>query len=54
MDPPELGKIKNFTGFDSPYEAPETPEIHLHTADLSPEEAAERVISMLRDMGRLG
>ena len=48
------GKIKNFTGFDSPYEAPETPEIHLHTADLSPEEAAERVISMLRDMGRLG
>jgi adenylylsulfate kinase len=25
------GEIKNFTGIDSPYEAPEKPEIHLHT-----------------------
>lgn len=48
------GKIKNFTGFDSPYEAPETPDVHLQTADLSPEDAAERVIVLLRDMGRLG
>ena len=25
------GEIRNFTGVDSPYEAPESPEIHLHT-----------------------
>jgi bifunctional enzyme CysN/CysC len=25
------GALKNFTGIDSPYEPPETPEIHLHT-----------------------
>lgn len=26
------GEIKNFTGVDSPYEAPETPDIHLRTS----------------------
>ncbi len=29
----EQGKIRNFTGIDSPYERPETPDIHLHTDD---------------------
>ncbi|RWM09213.1 MAG: sulfate adenylyltransferase subunit CysN [Mesorhizobium sp.] len=35
------GEIKNFTGVDSPYEAPENPEIHLETLGRTPEEMAE-------------
>ncbi|MGQ0735742.1 MAG: sulfate adenylyltransferase subunit CysN, partial [Acidobacteriota bacterium] len=34
------GELKNFTGIDSPYEAPEAPEIHLQTSTLTPEQAA--------------
>ena len=41
------GEIKNFTGIDSPYEAPENPEIHLDTAELSAEDAAGAVIAWL-------
>jgi bifunctional enzyme CysN/CysC len=47
------GQIKNFTGIDSPYEAPEHPELHLETARLSPADCAERVIQMLEDRGIL-
>jgi bifunctional enzyme CysN/CysC len=35
------GEIKNFTGVDSPYEAPESPEIRLDTEGRSPEEMVE-------------
>ena len=35
------GEIKNFTGVDSPYEAPETPEIHLRTLGKTAEEMVE-------------
>ena len=35
------GSIKNFTGVDSPYEAPERPEIHIRTAESSPTQAME-------------
>ncbi|MEC9109560.1 MAG: sulfate adenylyltransferase subunit CysN, partial [Pseudomonadota bacterium] len=38
------GKLKNFTGIDSPYEAPEDPEIRVNTVDMSPEEAADFII----------
>jgi bifunctional enzyme CysN/CysC len=46
------GEIKNFTGVDSPYEAPENPEIHLKTVGHSPEEMVEIVEQWLirRDM----
>ena len=47
------GEIKNFTGIDSPYEAPEAPEIHLHTIDLTVDEAADRILAHLRRMGML-
>ena len=47
------GELKNFTGIDSPYEAPEEPEIRVNTADMSPEEAAEQVISTLAERGLL-
>ena len=35
------GEIKNFTGVDSPYEAPENPEIHLETLGKTAEEMVE-------------
>jgi bifunctional enzyme CysN/CysC len=37
------GQIANFTGIDSPYEAPEKPEIHIDTTKVSPEQAAELI-----------
>jgi bifunctional enzyme CysN/CysC len=45
------GELKNFTGVDSPYEAPEDPEIRLDTAQLTPEAAASQVIAYLREAG---
>ncbi len=41
------GGIKNFTGIDSPYEAPKAPEVHLHGGEEAPEQLAERVIREL-------
>ncbi len=41
------GEIKNFTGIDSPYEAPEAPFLELKTADLTIEQAAEQLIEAL-------
>ncbi|MGQ7843837.1 sulfate adenylyltransferase subunit CysN [Granulosicoccus sp. 3-233] len=47
------GELSNFTGIDSPYEAPENPEIMIDTSTLSAEQAAERVIAELRRRGIL-
>ena len=41
------GELKNFTGIDSPYERPESPEIRIDTTALSADEAAARVIGHL-------
>jgi bifunctional enzyme CysN/CysC len=41
------GQLQNFTGIDSPYEAPEAPEIRIDTTALTPEEAAERIVEAL-------
>jgi bifunctional enzyme CysN/CysC len=41
------GQLKNFTGIDSPYEAPENPEICIDTMKLSPEEAADLIVEKL-------
>jgi bifunctional enzyme CysN/CysC len=49
----KAGKIKNFTGIDAPYEAPDAPEIHLRTIDSTPERLAEQVIKALADGGKL-
>jgi bifunctional enzyme CysN/CysC len=43
----KAGLIKNFTGFDAPYEAPVSPEIHLQTLHEKPDQAAHRVIMAL-------
>ena len=48
------GEIKNFTGIDSPYEAPEAPEIRIETAAESADRAAERIILELRRIGIIG
>ncbi|HEX2494247.1 MAG TPA: adenylyl-sulfate kinase, partial [Steroidobacter sp.] len=47
------GELKNFTGIDSPYEPPENAEVHLQTALQSPEEAAEQILTRLREIGML-
>jgi bifunctional enzyme CysN/CysC len=41
------GQIRNFTGIDSPYEAPPNPEIRIDTLRESPEAAAERIVAYL-------
>ncbi|MEM7491912.1 MAG: sulfate adenylyltransferase subunit CysN [Pseudomonadota bacterium] len=47
------GEIKNFTGIDSPYEAPKEAEITIDTVDQSPEEAADQILSWLEAEGFL-
>ena len=47
------GELKDFTGIDSPYEAPESPEVRVDTTSMSPEEAAELVVEHLRARGVL-
>lgn len=44
------GKLKNFTGIDSPYEAPLAPEIHIDTMQVSLEDAADKIFQQLRAM----
>lgn len=41
------GELKNFTGIDSPYEAPNHPEIRLNTVSQTPGEAAQTVVDWL-------
>jgi len=41
------GQLKNFTGIDSPYEAPENAEIRIDTTAMTPEEAADLIIAKL-------
>jgi adenylylsulfate kinase-like enzyme len=41
------GELRGFTGVDSPYERPQSPDLVLTPADGSPEEQAERVRTLL-------
>ncbi|MFM7718263.1 MAG: adenylyl-sulfate kinase [Actinomycetota bacterium] len=47
------GEIKNFTGVDDPYEVPENPEIVLDTMVESPDESLEKLLLLLKDLGRI-
>jgi bifunctional enzyme CysN/CysC len=47
------GELKNFTGIDAPYEAPQSPELRLNTVDCTADEAAERVLALLEARGIL-
>jgi bifunctional enzyme CysN/CysC len=41
------GQLKNFTGIDSPYEAPTAPQVRIDTTRLSPDEAAALIVESL-------
>ncbi len=41
------GQLKNFTGIDSPYEAPENPELRIDTTSMTAEQAADIIIERL-------
>ncbi len=45
------GELANFTGIDSPYEPPTSPDVRIDTTTTSPEQAGERIIEFLRDRG---
>jgi bifunctional enzyme CysN/CysC len=45
------GDLVNFTGIDSPYEPPSSPEVHVDTTTTSAEAAADAVVAALRDRG---
>jgi bifunctional enzyme CysN/CysC len=47
------GELPDFTGIDSPYEAPDNPELRIDTTAVTPEEAAEQVVALLRERGVL-
>lgn len=48
------GEIKHFTGIDSPYEAPDAPELTLDTGALSVEAAVQVLLDFLKSRDRLG
>jgi bifunctional enzyme CysN/CysC len=41
------GKLANFTGIDSPYEPPQSPDIHIDTTTMSAEDAAEIIVERI-------
>lgn len=45
------GDIKHFTGIDSPYEAPESPEVHLKVTSETPEQLTELIFEQLSAKG---
>ena len=47
----DAGLLKNFTGVDSPYEAPEAAELLIDTTTGAAEAHAERVVALLKDRG---
>ena len=42
------GELKNFTGIDSDYEPPQSPEIHLRTLGVSPESCVDQIVRLLK------
>jgi bifunctional enzyme CysN/CysC len=41
------GQLKNFTGVDSPYEAPLSPEIRIDTTQITAEAAADLIVNRI-------
>ena len=41
------GQLSHFTGIDSPYEAPDAPDLRIDASAASPEEAAERIMTLV-------
>ncbi len=44
------GELKNFTGIDSPYEAPENAELRIDTTAMSADQAAEHIVQRLLEL----
>ena len=49
----DRGEIKNFTGIDSPYEAPQNPEVHIDSDRLSVAAAVNQLLAYLDNSGVL-
>jgi len=47
----KAGAIKHFTGIDSPYEAPEHPELTIKTEDADPASHAAAIVAYLKEAG---
>ena len=47
------GRIGQFTGIDSPYEAPEDPELRIDTSADDPQQSALAILELLEKSGRL-
>jgi bifunctional enzyme CysN/CysC len=47
------GEIKNFTGIDSAYEPPRSPDIYLDTFGAKPEDCVDQIVDALRRNGQL-
>lgn len=47
------GEVKNFTGIDSPYEAPDQPDVHIPTHQLSIEDSMEKLMKKLEPIIKL-
>ncbi len=45
------GKLKEFTGISDPYEVPETPELRIDTSEMNPDEAVQRIVLKLENLG---
>ena len=45
------GEIKNFTGIDDPYEAPENPEVTIESDKETPEQSAAKLMAKLNELG---
>jgi bifunctional enzyme CysN/CysC len=41
------GEIPNFTGINSPYDAPKHPDVLVHSATLTPQECAQIILDYL-------
>jgi bifunctional enzyme CysN/CysC len=48
------GELRNFTGIDAPYERPQSPDLHLETARLTPMQATDAVMALLARNGLAG
>lgn len=51
------GEVKNFTGIDSPYEVPTSPDVVIRTVEMSVEQAIDRLLEVILprvDAGKLG
>lgn len=47
------GEVRNFTGVDDPYEAPERPDLRIDTSRMTPDEEVRRILALPQRDGLL-